>query len=524
MRVHKGRYPVGIQTFSDIIERNCLYADKTALVHDMASSLKYVFLSRPRRFGKSLLCSTLESYFSGERELFEGLAIERLETQWRKHPVIDLSLAAIKENEASKISSSIDNVLSGIEKNLGLSRRSEGLGNRLKDLITGCAEQTGERAVVIVDEYDAPLLNVLHDPEQLTKVRQIMRTLFSPLKDCDPFLRFVFITGITKFSQLSIFSELNNLKDITMERDYGALCGITQNELETTFSMSVDDLAEEQSLSREVALGMLRDNYDGYCFAANAEGVYNPFSLLNSLQDRRFKSYWFATGTPTYLLEQLRHFKTDVTTLDGSKAPANEFDAPTEAMTSVLPLMYQSGYLTIKDYNREFDIYTLGIPNREVRTGLMGNLVKLYATPEMLAQRTVSLTDINTRMALVDGNIDIALETLKNFFAQVPYQDDVRRKEGYYRGLLYVTFSMLGVGVDSEVRTSSGRVDVVAQTSRYVYVIECKIDSSAAQALEQINQKGYAQAWAADKRKVVKVGINFSTESGTIDDWCVENL
>lgn len=517
MRVAEAKYPVGIQTFEDLIDRGCLYADKTALIHRLVSTNKYVFLSRPRRFGKSLLCSTFKSYFEGRRDLFKGLAVERLESQWKKHPVIHLSLASVKEINAEETANRINSILGWIEKELCLPRTSDSPGDRLKDLITGCVGKYGEKAVVIVDEYDAPLLNVLHDPEELTKVRQLMRTLYSPLKDCDPWLRFVFITGITKFSQLSIFSELNNLAHITMEAEYSALCGITQHELETTFSGGVDDLADRLELNREQTLARLKESYDGYVFAAKSEGVYNPFSLLNALQDRKLNNYWFATGTPTFLVEQLRHFGADITSIDGSEAKASEFDSPTEGMSSILPLFYQSGYLTIKDYDSELDVYTLGFPNKEVRVGLMESLFPFYVPSPPQETRSAALTAVR---AMLRGDTGEAMDTLKTFFASVPYQDDsIIRREAYYRSILYVVFSLLGSYVACEARTNKGAIDVLLKTSKHIYIIECKLDRSAHEALEQIKRKGYASQFAGDQRTVHCVGVNFSSDERNITEW-----
>lgn len=376
--VNAAKYPVGIQTFSEIREQGKLYADKTDLMYQMVTSMKYVFLSRPRRFGKSLLCSTLESYFQGRRELFEGLAIDSLETEWKRHPVLRFDLSEVKDNTAEGIAETLDAVLQDKEDELKIERTNNGLGNRLKRLILGCYEKCGEKPVVIIDEYDAPLLNVLHLPEELEKVRQLMRTFFSPLKKCDEYLRFVFISGITKFSQLSIFSELNSLTNISMTPAFSTLCGITRREIETTLGDGVNDLAEALGLSREETLDKLRVNYDGYHFSKNSEGVYNPFSLLKALMLKDVGSYWFASGTPTFLVEKLREFRADIGNIDGSTAMADDFDAPTENMKSILPLFYQSGYLTIKDYDQESEVYTLGYPNREVAIGLMNALYPFY--------------------------------------------------------------------------------------------------------------------------------------------------
>ena len=389
---------------------------------------------------------------------------------------------------------------------------------RLLRLIVESAKKFGEKPVVIIDEYDAPLLNVLHLPSELEKVRQLMRTVYSPLKDCDRYLRFVFISGITKFSQLSIFSELNNLENISMLPEYSSLCGITQLEIETTFSEGVDDLARKMGVGRDEVLEKLRVNYDGYHFSKQGEGVYNPFSLLKALMLKKVDSYWFASGTPTYLVEMINRFDTDITKIDGNTARASAFDAPTEAMESILPLFYQSGYITIKGYDPQFELYTLGFPNKEVRLGLLEALFPYYASRRPYDYSRAA--DICRR--IFAGDVEGMLEYIRSFLKSIPYEEDTRQSEGHYRQMLYLFFALLGQYVpQAEVRTSDGRVDILLANKDYVYVMECKLNGSADEALKQIDDKGYSIAWQADGRKVAKVGINFSTQTGTIEEWVV---
>jgi len=511
------RYPLGIQTFSKIIEENMLYVDKTELIYKMAQSYSYVFLSRPRRFGKSLLVSTLASYFRGESELFKGLAMEGLEKQWKKHPVIHLSLASVKEIDTEKIRESIGNRLREIEKQFGLDRQSNGLGDRLSDIIQQTTEQFGEKAVVILDEYDAPLLNVLHDEEKIVEVRQLMRTLYSPLKDCDPYLRFVFITGISKFSQLSIFSEINNLKVISMMPEYSTLCGFTQQEIEENFPDGIKRLAEKEELSVEQTLYKLRQTYDGYHFAADSPGVYNPYSIINALSDGAVHNYWFSTGTPSFLVEMLRKFHTDISKIDGSEAEAPEFDAPTEDMKSILPLFYQSGYLTIKKYDSQFEVYTLGFPNKEVRDGMMRTLYPYYITPNTDG-RAVVLRNISKGFIYHDA--ESSMQTLQAFLESIPYQDS-HFDENHYVQMLYVIFSLLGLHVESQVRTAKGRIDVVVKTDDYVYVIEVKLDRPAREAIDQIDTTQYLIPYTLDNRQLTKIGISFSTKERNITEWII---
>ena len=511
------RYPLGIQTFSEIIEGDYYYVDKTADIHRMTSTYKYVFLSRPRRFGKSLLVSTLASYFRGEKDLFKGLAMERLEKQWKKHPVIHLSLASVKEIEPEKIEESLSDRLRDIESQFGIERKSNILGSRLKAIIQQTTEQYGEKAVVVLDEYDAPLLNVLHDEQRLTQVRQLMRTLYAPLKDCDPYLRFVFITGISKFSQLSIFSEINNLKVISMMPEYSTLCGFTQQEIEENFQDGIKRLAEKEELTVEQTLDKLRQTYDGYHFAANSPGVYNPYSIINALSDGTFDNYWFSTGTPSFLVEMLRKFHTDISRIDGSEAEVAEFDAPTENMKSILPLFYQSGYITIKDFDRQAKLFTLGFPNKEVKTGLMDNLYTYYVTPT-LDYRATNIWRISK--GLLEDDPETSLQTLQAYLEGIPYQDS-RFDENHYTQMLYVIFSLLGLHVDSQVRTAKGRLDVVVKTEGHIYVMEVKLDRPAQEALEQIGTKNYLLPYTLDGRQLTQIGISFSTEERNVTEWVI---
>ncbi len=511
------RYPLGIQTFQKIIEENMLYVDKTELIYKLTQSYSYVFLSRPRRFGKSLLVSTLASYFRGEKELFKGLTMERLEKQWKKHPVIHLSLASVKEIEPEKIRSLLNGLLAEQEKFYGIASASDTLGGRLKNLITSCYEKYGEKVVVILDEYDAPLLNVLNDEERVKDVRQLMRTLYAPLKDCDPYLRFVFITGISKFSQLSIFSEINNLKVISMMPEYATLCGFTQQEIEDNFPDGINRLAEKEGLTVGQTLDKLRQTYDGYHFAADSPGVYNPYSIINALSDGTFDNYWFSTGTPSFLVEMLRKFHTDISRIDGSEAEVAEFDAPTENMKSILPLFYQSGYITIKSFDRKARLFTLGFPNKEVKTGLMDNLYTYYVAPT-LDYRATNIWRISK--GLLEDDPETSLQTLHAYLEGIPYQDS-RFDENHYTQMLYVIFSLLGLHVDSQVRTAKGRLDVVVKTEGHIYVMEVKLDRPAREALEQIGTKNYLLPYTLDGRQLTKIGISFSTEERNVTEWVI---
>lgn len=514
------RLPIGIQTFEEIRTEGYLYVDKTELVYKMTHEYKYVFLSRPRRFGKSLLCSTLKSYFEGRKDLFEGLKVMEQEKEWRQHPVLLISLASVKGGTVEDFKAKINIQLSMYEERYGLTQPGNDPGARFENLIKRTSGINGEKVVVIIDEYDAPLLTVLHDDEKLQEMRTCVRSFFSCLKDCDPYLRFVFLTGVSKFSQLSIFSELNNLKKISMVPDYSTICGMTQQELETQMRPWVERLAEKQEMTIEEALETLKHNYDGYHFAEDLTDVYNPFSLLNAFAAGKISDYWFDTGTPSFLIQMLRKFNTDIREIEGSIARAADFDAPAENMKSVLPLFYQSGYLTIKDYSRIGDVYTLGIPNHEVRIGLMYSLTPYYVCEDGLRTSNAIL---RATMGILEGDMEGALQIYQSFLSTIPYAENAS-SEGHFQTLLYVLFSLLGGAPDlhTEVRTATGRIDMVLATKTDIYVLELKVDRPAQEALDQIDQKGYLIPYASDQRTLHKVGIAFSTKTRTLSEWIIK--
>jgi len=445
-------YPIGIQTFADIAEGHYQYVDKTQYVYDLANSYRYVFLSRPRRFGKSLLTSTFHSYFEGKKELFEGLAAGRLEKNWVKYPVLHFDISTAKHLSKEDLIIELEGKLAKYEHVYPRDPAHVNVNQRLEGLIVHAYEQTGQKVVVLIDEYDAALLDVLSDEEALAANRQVMRNFYSPLKACDPYLRFVFITGITKFSQLSIFSELNNLRNISMMPKYAAICGITSEELETQFSDNVDNFAEQMGVSREEALTKLKDYYDGYHFSENCPDIYNPFSLITALDAAQLDFYWFSSGTPTYLIEQMCKYHATPQSISEMKAQKTDFDAPTEGMTSITPLLYQSGYLTIKSYSPASSLYTLAIPNREVRAGLMRSLVPYVATPQYATPTSLLVGEMQE--AFYDDNIEQVMVHLKTFFSSIPYADNAKKNpEGFYQTLLFVIFCMMCQYVDVEVRT-----------------------------------------------------------------------
>ena len=509
------RLPVGIQTYSKLVEQDCLYIDKTEYIWKMMKVSNYIFLSRPRRFGKSLLVSTLQAYFEGRRDLFKGLYIDKVEKEWTEYPVLRFSMASGKHMEKDQLERYLLNLLKENEKRFGLSSDIIDPNVRLKNLIMDVYEQTGKQVVVLIDEYDAPLLDVVHEETMLPVLRNVMRNFYSPLKDSDPYLKFVFLTGITKFSQLSIFSELNNLKNISMDEEFAGVCGITVDEVLTQMSGYLDRMAAKQGTTREETLAALKRQYDGYHFTWPSPDIFNPFSLLNSLQDRALKSYWFESGTPTFLMEKLREFNVVPSMLSKTTAMASAFDAPTESMTSIIPLLYQSGYFTIKDYNPLSGLYTLDVPNTEIRIGLMESLLPNYVQRDSYKGVT---TVAEMYMALYEENIDEMLRLLQAYLLTIPYCDNTQY-EGHYQQLLYVIFSLLGRYVDVEVHTSRGRIDLVMKTGKTIYIFELKLNKSAEVAMQQIALKDYAAKYALSGLPVVKVGINFDEERRTISEW-----
>ena len=509
-------YPIGIQTFSKIREGNYLYIDKTAYVYRMThSASSYMFLSRPRRFGKSLLTSTLHSYFSGRKDLFHGLAMEKLEKEWTEYPVLHFDMSTAKHADSEQLLQELNLKLYGYEQIYGRLEEEVNPNQRLMGLIKRAYEQTGKKVVVLIDEYDAPLLDVVHEWENLDVLRNIMRNFYSPLKACDPYLRYVFLTGITKFSQLSIFSELNNIKNISMDEPYAVICGISEDEIRLQMKDDLGELAKKLEITPEEALMKLKENYDGYHFTSPSPDIYNPFSLLNAFADGKFGSYWFGSGTPTYLINMLKKFGVEPSEIGNNRVSVEDFDAPTERMTSIIPLLYQSGYITIKNYDEELDLYTLNIPNKEVRIGLMKSLLPHYVGSK--APETTTMVAYLSR-DIRNGDMDTALRRLQTFLSTIP-QCDNTKYEGHYQQVFYIIFSLLGYYVDVEVRTPRGRVDIVLRTKTTLYVMELKLDKSAGEAMEQIDLKNYPERFALCGLPVVKVAVSFDSERCTIGDW-----
>ena len=510
-------YPVGIQNFESLRKDGFFYVDKTALMYRLVTTGRYYFLSRPRRFGKSLLISTLEAYFQGKRELFDGLAVASLEKEWKRYPVIHLDLNAKKFDGPEDLIRLIDRQLLVLEEEYGKVKTDETIDDRFVSLIRNMNGRTGERVVILVDEYDKPLLQAIGNDALQNEYRAILKAFYGVLKSMDGYIRFALLTGVTKFGKVSVFSDLNNLMDLSMDERYTDICGVSEEELLRDFDEDIRALALNNGQTYEQACAQLKEDYDGYHFCPDSPGIYNPFSLLNTFAKGRYGSYWFETGTPTYLVELLRKSDYDLEQMSREETDSETLDSIFTG-DNPIPVIYQSGYLTIKKYDKEFGLYTLGFPNREVEEGFLRFLMPYYAKSD----RTKSGFEIKRFVDDVrKGDIDGFMERLQSFLSDCPYEM-ARDVELHYQNVLFIVFRLAGLYTRVEYHTSRGRIDMVVQTADYVYVMEFKLDGSAEQALQQIEEKQYALPFAADARKVFRIGVNFSSETRNIDRWIVQ--
>ena len=509
------KYPIGIQNFGEVRRDGYAYVDKTALMYKMVSEGKYYFLSRPRRFGKSLLLSTLEAFFQGERELFLGLAVERLETEWVKHPILHLDLNVKKYESGDDLYKILNRHLEKWEEAYDSPYGERDLEERFLQVVECAYRKTGKRVVILVDEYDKPMLQAIGNEELQAEYRATLKAFYGVLKSCDRYIRFAFLTGVTKLGKVSVFSDLNNLEDLSYLPQYSSICGISEDEMRQLFDDEVGLLAEANNMTKEECYNRLQKDFDGYHFCIPCKGMYNPFSLLNTLKNKVFRDYWFETGTPSFLVYQLK--KTcypleNMTTEELSTDTLNSIDIMDQ---NPLPLLYQSGYLTLKSYDEEFDSYMLGFPNREVEQGFIKYLLPFY-TPKTYQKSTFAVSQFIKDVR--NGDAEGFMHRLQDFFAGGDYQV-VGNTEKYFQNTLYVFFRLLGFYVNVERHTSNGRMDVLIQTPDYIYILELKVNQTAAAALQQIEEKGYALPFASDHRQLFKIGINFSTDTKLIDDW-----
>ncbi len=511
-------YPIGIQNFEKLRREGYFYIDKTALIHKLVKTGNYYFLSRPRRFGKSLLISTLEAYFQGKKELFEGLAIEQLEKDWTKHPILRLDLNTQKYDSPESLDDVLEVALSEWEALYGRNPVERGFALRFRGVIQRACKQTGQRVVILVDEYDKPMLQAIENEALQTSFRNTLKAFYGALKSEDGCIKFAMLTGVTKFGKVSVFSDLNNLMDISMDERYVELCGITEQEIHDNLEEELHALATQQKMTYEKVCSELKACYDGYHFVENSIGMYNPFSLLNTFAKLKFGSYWFETGTPTYLVELLKKHRYNLERIMHEETSADMLNSIDSTSTNPIPVIYQSGYLTIKGYDTEFGMYRLGFPNREVEEGFIKFLLPFYANTDAVESPFEIQKFVREVRA---GDCDAFFRRLQTFFSDTPYEL-IRDLELHYQNVLFIVFRLVGFYAKAEYHTSAGRVDLVLQTDKFIYVMEFKLDGTAEEALQQIEEKQYARPFEHDSRKLFKIGVNFSAKMRNIEKWIVD--
>ena len=513
------KYPIGIQNFESLIHDNYVYVDKTALIYKLADSGRYYFLSRPRRFGKSLLISTMDAYFSGKRELFKGLAIEKLEHDWTQYPILHLDLNNEKYNSADSLDHILDLNLSNWEKIYGSYEKEKSFSLRFAGIIQRAYEKTGHRVVILVDEYDKPMLQTIGNKELTEEYRSTLKAFYSVLKTQDGYIKFAFLTGVTKFGKVSVFSDLNNLEDLSMNEQYIDICGITEKELHAYFDEDVARLGERYKLNKDDCYVKLQEQYDGYHFETDTIGIYNPFSILNTLKNQKFSDYWFETGTPSYLVQLLKNANYELPDLTQTHITSDVLNSIDSMSQNPVPVIYQSGYLTIKGYDEEFGIYQLGFPNKEVENGFIKYLMPYY-TPMKEQESAFFIGSFVQDVR--NGNPEQFMKRMETMFSRTDYKI-VGNAELYFQNAFYLIMTMMGFYTDVERTTSEGRIDMTLKTKDYIYLFEFKLDGSPEKALKQIEDNGYAKPFAMDGRKIYRVGVNFSSEKRCINSWKIES-
>lgn len=511
------KYPIGIQDFEKLRTNGYSYVDKSRFVYKLATEGEYYFLSRPRRFGKSLFLSTLEAYFQGKKELFEGLAIYDLETDWKKYPIFHIDLNTANFREKDSLYTVLNDYLTTWECKYGTRESEATLALRFKGVIARAAEKEGCGVVILIDEYDKPILQTLRDPELQAEHRAQLKAFYSVLKTQDRYIKFAFLTGVTKFGKVSVFSDLNNLTDISMDHRYISICGMTEEELLTNFKEGISELAEANGDTEEATIAKLKARYDGYHFEENTVGIYNPFSILNTLSRLRYKNYWFETGTPTFLVDLLKMHNYRLPDMTKERVSDDVINSVDSLSTNPIPVIYQSGYLTIKGYDERFKKYLLGFPNKEVEEGFLNFLLPLYTSAGNNSPFLVDefVQDVES------GNPERFMQRMKAFFADTSYQV-VGNAELYFQNAMYLVFKIMGFYTQVERPTSDGRIDAIIQTPNYIYVIECKLDRTADEAIKQIENNGYAEPFLMDKRKLYKIGVSFSSETRGVAEYKIK--
>ena len=510
-------YPIGIQNFESLRKDGYFYIDKTALIYQLVKTGRYYFLSRPRRFGKSLLLSTLEAYFQGKKELFEGLAMEKLEKDWIKYPILHLDLNIGKYDAPDSLDKILNEALLGWEALYGSREGESTLALRFKGVVDRACKLTGQRVVILVDEYDKPLLQAIGNEALQTEYRNTLKPFYGVLKTMDGSIKFGMLTGVTKFGKVSVFSDLNNLDDISMREPYVGICGMTEKEIHDNLDLELHELAAARKITYEEVCAKLKEYYDGYHFVENTEGIYNPFSLLNTFKYNKFGSYWFETGTPTYLVELLKRNHYDLERMAHEETDADVLNS-IYGDDQPIPVIFQSGYLTIKGYDERFGLYRLGYPNREVEEGFIKFLMPFYTR----FNKQESAFEIQKFVREIEiGEVDAFFRRLQSFFADTPYEL-IKDLELHYQNVLFIVFKLVGFYVKTEYHTSEGRVDLVLQMDKFIYVMEFKLGGTAEEALQQIDERHYARPFLSDIRKLFKIGVNFSAKTRNIERWIVQ--
>ncbi len=511
-------YPIGIQNFESLRQDGYFYIDKTALMYQMVKTGRYYFLSRPRRFGKSLLISTLEAYFQGKKELFTGLAVEKLEKDWIKYPILHLDLNIEKYDTPESLDKILNDNLEYWESQYGTRPSETSFSLRFAGIIQRACEKTGQRVVILVDEYDKPMLQAIGNEELQKQFRNTLKPFYGALKTKDGYIKFALLTGVTKFGKVSVFSDLNNLDDISMWNEYVEICGVSEREIHENLEAELHEFAAARGITYDKLCEDLRECYDGYHFTHNSIGMYNPFSLLNAFKRKEFGSYWFETGTPTYLVKLLKKHHYDLERMAHEETDVQVLNSIDSESTNPIPVIYQSGYLTLKGDDEEFGMYRLGFPNREVEEGFIRFLLPFYAN----VNKVESPFEIQKFVREVrSGDYNSFFRRLQSFFADTTYEV-IRDQELHYENVLFIVFKLLGFYTKVEYHTSEGRIDLVLQTDKFIYIMEFKLNGTAEDALQQINDKNYALPFEMDGRKLFKIGVNFSAETRNIEKWIVE--
>lgn len=513
-------YPIGIQNFEKLISEGYDYIDKTEFIHHLVDDGTYYFLSRPRRFGKSLLLSTIEAFFQGKRELFKGLAISRYNHDWQPHPILHLDLNAWEYIEKDSLDKQLNNHFERWEKLYGDEKADRVFSERFQYIIEQAYALTGQRVVILVDEYDKPMLDTIGNRPLQDAYRSKLKSIYGNLKKMDAYIEFAMLTGVTKFGKINIFSDINNLNDISMLPEYSAICGISLEEIQANLNEGIQELAKKKNLTVEETYSRLKEHYDGYHFSTESPDIYNPFSLLNALASKDFGSYWFETGTPTFLIDMIKREDIPLKDFNNYETGLDRLKSVSENLDDALPVLYQTGYLTIKDHDPEFDTVTLGYPNREVERGFM-NILFTHYTNEKSSVFSIKHFLLDVR----SGNVNGFMQRMRSLFSDYHYsQIDLGHLELHYRNVIYIVMKLMGLYTDAELQTASGRIDLMVKTPDYLYLFEFKLNRTAQEAMDQINNRDYLIPFETDRRHIFKIGANFDDSIRSISDWIVEEI